>query len=93
MSNTPVMSSVGVLTFPTYISGDCLSQGAGSSQNGLSNHWVSNNGMSLSPWKLIQSITGQRTAAAAKRSVWPMVQLESTPPPLQPETNMFRVSM
>ena len=42
---------------------------------------------------LSQSITGQRTAAAAKRSVWPITQLESTPPPLQPETSMRVVSM
>ena len=42
---------------------------------------------------LIQSITGQRTAAAAKRSVWPITQLESTPPPLQPDTYMRAVSV
>jgi hypothetical protein len=37
---------------------------------------------------LIQSMTGQRTAAAAKRVVWPITQLESTPPPLHPDTNI-----
>jgi hypothetical protein len=42
---------------------------------------------------LSQSMTGQRTAAAAKRSVCPMTQLESTPPPLQPDTYMRDVSM
>ena len=40
--------------------------------------------MSVWPAKLSQLITGQRTAAAAKRSVWPITQLESTPPPEQP---------
>src|SRR2546425_8094304 len=34
---------------------------------------------------LIQSITGQRTAAAAKRLVCPITQLESTPPPERSE--------
>jgi hypothetical protein len=42
---------------------------------------------------LIQSITGQRTAAAAKRSVLPITQLERTPPPLQPDTYMRVVSI
>ena len=36
MSRSPVISIVGVRTLPTYISDDCRSQGAGSSQNGLS---------------------------------------------------------
>ena len=44
------------------------------------------------PAMLSQSITGQRTAAAAKRSVWPITQLDSTPPPLHPETYMCDVS-
>jgi hypothetical protein len=51
-----------------------------------------NSGTSVLPVMLNQSITGQRTAAAAKRSVWPITQLESTPPPLQPETYMWVVS-
>ena len=33
---------------------------------------------------VIQSMTGARTAAAAKRSLCPMVQLDSTPPPDTP---------
>ena len=49
--------------------------------------------MSVWPAMLSQSMTGQRTAAAANRSVWPMTQLESTPPPLQPDTYMRDVSM
>ena len=48
--------------------------------------------MSVCPAMLIQSITGQRTAAAANRPVWPMTQLESTPPPEHPETYMRVVS-
>ena len=34
-------------------------------------------------------MTGQLADAAAKRSVWPTVHAVSTPPPLQPVTNMF----
>ena len=49
-------------------------------------------GTSVWPAKLIQLITGQRTAAPAKRFVWPMTQLESTPPPEQPPTYMRVVS-
>ena len=49
--------------------------------------------MSVCPAKLSQSITGHRTAAAAKRSVWPITQLERTPPPLQPDTYIRDVSM
>ena len=87
------MSSVGVFTLPTYMSDEWSSHGFGSSQNGFSNHAYVNSGMSVWPAKLIQSITGQRTAAAAKRSVWPITQLESTPPPEQPPTYMRSVSM
>ena len=36
-------------------------------------------------------MTGQLAEAAAKRSVLPTVHAVSTPPPLQPVTNMFRV--
>src|SRR5438270_11254694 len=86
------MTTVGVVTFPTYMSDDCLSQGVGSSQNGLSKKLYVNSGTSVSPAKLSQSITGHRTAAAAKRFVWPMTQLESTPPPEQPPTYMLCVS-
>jgi hypothetical protein len=35
-------------------------------------------------------MTGQLADAAAKRSVCPTIQAVSTPPPLQPVTNMFR---
>jgi hypothetical protein len=48
--------------------------------------------MSAVPAKLIQFTTGHRTPAAAKRSVFPMTQLERTPPPLHPVTNMFSLS-
>src|SRR5690242_20063916 len=86
------MTTVGVVTLPTYINDDCFSQGVGSSQNGFSKKLYVNSGMSVSPAKLSQSITGQRTAAAAKRLVWPITQLESTPPPEQPPTYMLCVS-
>ncbi len=48
--------------------------------------------MSVWPAMLIQSMTGQRTAAAAKRLVCPITQLESTPPPEHPPTYMRVVS-
>ena len=48
--------------------------------------------MSVCPAMLIQSITGQRTAAAAKRWVCPITQLDSTPPPEHPDTYMCVVS-
>ena len=48
---------------------------------------------SVSPAMLTQSITGQRTAAAANRVVWPITQLDSTPPPEHPATYMRCVSM
>src|SRR5664279_4071446 len=92
MSRSPVISSVGVVTLPTYMSGEYLSHAVGSSQNGLSNHCLVKSGISVSPRKESQSITGQRTAAAAKRVVCPIVQLDSTPPPLQPPTYIRVVS-
>src|SRR5262245_32375507 len=85
-SSSPVMSSVGVLTLFTYMSGECSSHGRGSSQNGGVKRLNPHDAMSVVPAKLIQSVTGARTAAAANRSVWPMIQLESTPPPLTPVT-------
>jgi DNA-binding NtrC family response regulator len=85
-SSSPVMISVGVFTLPTYIRGDCFSQACGSSQKGLSKKFAVNSGTSVWPAKLNQLITGQRTAAARKRSVWPITQLVSTPPPLHPPT-------
>ena len=63
------MSSVGVVTLPTDISEECDSHSCGSSQNGFLKKLNVNNGISVWPAILIQSITGQRTAAAAKRSV------------------------
>ena len=75
------------------MSGDCLSHCSGFSQNGASKKFDVNSGTSVWPAKLIQLVTGQRTAAAANRSVWPITQLESTPPPLQPPTYMRGVSM
>src|SRR5205814_9867654 len=91
-SSTPVISSVGVVTLPTDMSDECASQSVGSSQNGFLKKLYVNSGISVCPAKLSQSITGQRTAAAANRSVWPITQLESTPPPLQPETYIREVS-
>src|ERR1700731_4345918 len=88
LSSSPVMIRVGVLTLPTCMSEDSASQSVGSSQNGfLKNRYVKN-GMSVSPAMLIQSVTGQRPAAAAKRFVWVITQLDNTPPPLQPDTYM-----
>src|SRR5678816_2484424 len=92
MSSTPVITTVGVVTLPTYMSGDCLSHCSGFSQNGASKKLYVKNGMSVWPAKLSQSITGHRTAAPAKRFVWPITQLERTPPPEQPPTYMRVVS-
>src|SRR6185312_12678339 len=64
----------------------------GSSQNGFSK-FPYQLAPSVSPTKLIQSITGQSAAAAAKRSVWPTVHDVSTPPPEQPYTYKFFESM
>src|SRR5437660_2774366 len=86
-SSSPVISSVGVVTLPTYISDECASHWSGLSQNGASKKLYVNSGMSVSPAMLIQSITGQRTAAAAKRVVWPITQLQHTPPTDNPYTN------
>src|SRR5258706_12084542 len=87
------MSGVGVFIWRRVIGDEGASQSDGSSQNGFLKKLYVKSGMSVCPAILIQSITGQRTAAAAKRSVLPMTQLESTPPPLQPETYMRDVSM
>src|SRR5262249_5723516 len=86
------MSSVGVVTLPTDISEEWESHSFGSSQNGLLKKLCVKSGISVWPLILIQSVTGQRTAAAANRSVCPITQLESTPPPLHPETYMRVVS-
>src|SRR3954471_17027247 len=92
-SSTPVISNVGVVTLPTVISDECDSQSDGSSQNGFLKKLYVNSGTSVCPAMLSQSITGQRTAAAANRSVCPITQLERTPPPLQPDTYIREVSM
>src|SRR5712691_2640667 len=92
-SSSPVISSVGVVTLPTYIRDECASHWSGLSQKGASKKLYVNSGMSVSPAMLIQSITGQRTAAAANRVVWPITQLDKTPPPEQPDTNMRLGSM
>src|SRR5262244_2188701 len=91
-SSTPVINSVGVVTLPTDIRDECASQSLGSSQNGFLKKLYVKSGTSVCPAMLIQSITGHRTAAAANRSVWPITQLESTPPPLHPDTYMRDVS-
>src|SRR6266853_2082432 len=91
-SSSPVISIVGVVTLPTYISDECASHWSGLSQNGASKKLYVNSGMSVSPAMLIQSITGQRTAAAAKRVVCPITQLDKTPPPEHPDTYMRCVS-
>src|SRR5437016_4455653 len=91
-SRTPVMSSVGVVTLPTDMIDECDSQSVGSSQNGFLKKLRVNSGISVLPVMLSQSITGHRTAAAANRFVCPITQLESTPPPLHPDTYMRDVS-
>src|SRR5204863_2073717 len=88
LSRMPVINSVGVVTLPTDMSNECDSQSDGSSQNGFLKKLYVKSGTSVWPAMLIQSITGQRTAAAAKRSVCPITQLERTPPPLHPDTYM-----
>src|SRR5215510_1651904 len=67
MSSTPVMTTVGVVTLPTYMSGDCLSHCSGFSQNGASKKLYVKNGMSVWPAKLSQSITGHPTAVHPRR--------------------------
>src|SRR5574341_59290 len=91
-SSSPVMSRVGVVTFLTYMRDDWCSHCSGFSQNGASKKLKVNSGMSVCPAMLIQLITGHRTAAAAKRLVCPITQLESTPPPLHPPTYIRVVS-
>ena len=77
------MSIVGVLTFPTYISGDRVRYSLGSSQNGFAKLRYQF-GLSVVPTKDIQFVTGQFEDAAAKRSVCPTTHAVRTPPPLQP---------
>ena len=91
-SSSPVISSVGVVTRPTYMSEECASHSSGLSQNGSWKKLYVKSGMSVSPAIEIQSITGQRTAAAAKRVVCPITQLDSTPPPEHPDTYIRVVS-
>src|SRR6185437_9679810 len=79
-------------TLPTYMIGERFRYSLGSSQNGFSK-FSYQPAPSVSPTKLIQSITGQSAAAAANRLVCPTVHAVSTPPPEQPYTNMFFVSM
>src|SRR2546427_11066515 len=85
-SSSPVTGSVGVVRRPTYMSEECPSHSSGLSQNAWRKKLNVKNGTSVWPAMLIQSITGQRTAAAAKRLVCPITQLESTPPPEHPDT-------
>src|SRR5947199_9239293 len=91
-SSSPVISSVGVVTRPTYMSEECASHSSGLSQNGSWKKLYVKSGMSVSPAIEIQSITGQRTAAAAKRVVCPITQLDSTPPPEHPDMYIRVVS-
>src|SRR2546425_5949969 len=85
-SSSPVISNVGVVTRPAYIRDECASHSSGLSQNACRKKLNVNSGISDWPAMLIQSMTGQRTAAAANRLVCPITQLESTPPPEHPET-------
>src|SRR5438034_4942870 len=82
-SSSPVIRSVGVVTRPTYIRDECASHSSGLSQNGWRKKLNVNKGISVCPAMPIQSVTGQRTAAAAKRLVCPITQLDRTPPPEQ----------
>src|SRR5437867_12016546 len=91
-SRMPVINIVGVFTLPTYMIGERRRYSLGSSQNGFSKFSYQPE-PSVWPTKLIQLITGQSDAAAAKRSVWPTVHAVSTPPPEQPNTTMFFVSI
>ncbi len=61
------MMSVGVVTFLTYMSGDLLELGPGVFPERLVELSEREERMSVWPTMLIQSMTGQRTAAAAKR--------------------------
>src|SRR5437773_9973754 len=85
-SSSPVIRSVGVVTRPTYIRDECASHSSGLSQNGWRKKLNVNKGISVCPAMPIQSVTGQRTAAAAKRLVCPITQLDRTPPPEHPPT-------
>src|SRR5690606_20901441 len=86
-SFTPVISIVGVVTLPTYISGERRRCSLGSSQGSFSKLRYQD-APSVVPTKLSQFVTGQFAEAAANRSVWPTVHDVSTPPPLQPYTYM-----
>src|SRR5258708_21279706 len=88
----PVIRIVGVFTCPTYMIGERRRCSVGSSQNGFSKLRYQPD-PSVSPTKLIQSITGQSDAAAVKRSVCPTTHALSTPPPEHPYPNTFRVPM
>src|SRR5256885_15792019 len=91
-SRMPVISIVGVFTFPTYMIGERRRYSLGSSQNGFSK-FSYQLAPSVRPTKLIQLITGQSDAAAAKRSVCPTVHAVRTPPPEQPVTYRLFASM
>src|SRR2546422_917188 len=91
-SRPPVIRSVGVVPRPTYIRDECASHSSGLSQNGWRKKLNVNKGISVCPAMPIQSVTGQRTAAAAKRLVCPITQLDRTPPPEHPPTNIRVVS-
>jgi hypothetical protein len=86
------MRNVGVLTFPTYMSGERRRCSLGSSHGSFAKLRY-HEAPSVVPTNDSQLVTGQSTPAAAKRSVWPTIQDVSTPPPLQPYTNRLRVSM
>ena len=79
------MMSVGVRTLPTKDNGERAQYFSGSSHGRRSNHDVP----MAAPMSVVsavdaQLITGLFTEAAAKRSVLPMAQDDSTPPPEPP---------
>ena len=86
-SCSPVMMSVGVRTLPTSDKGERAQYFSGSSQGRRSNHAVPMAApMSVVSAVEAQLITGRFTDAAAKRSVLPIAQDDSTPPPEPPPT-------
>ena len=82
-SISPVMSMVGVVTLPTYISGERRRCSEGSSQ-GKCSKFLYQVAPSVVPTNDSQLVTGQLADAARKRSVWPTTHEVSTPPPEQP---------
>src|SRR5579864_3696826 len=76
----------GVLTLATLVIGDRLVKSSGSSKGAPRNQRGVNRVKSAAYHHAAQSAIERCETAAAKRSVWVIVQLVSRPPPLPPVT-------